>query len=98
MTEVQEASAALKLAREELKRYQQLGNTGAIAQLQIKEKEQASKAAQARLERAKATLNPSAAPVAIATERIAQQRARGSATLATLNKEREELISAQVEI
>jgi len=97
VTEVQEAEASLELAREELKRYQQLGNTGAIATLQIKEKEQAFKAAQARLARAKATLNPSAAPVAIATERIAQERARGSATLATLNKEREELQSTQIE-
>jgi len=96
-TEVQEAEATLELAREELKRYQQLGNTGAIATLQIKEKEQAFKAAQARLARAKATLNPSAAPVAIATERIGQERARGSATLATLNKEREELQSTQIE-
>jgi multidrug efflux pump subunit AcrA (membrane-fusion protein) len=81
-----------------LKGYQQLGKTGAIAQLQIKEKEQAFKAALARLEGFKATLNPSDAPVAIATERIAQERARGSATLATLNKEREQLQSTQIEI
>jgi multidrug resistance efflux pump len=85
-TEVQEAEATLELAREELKRYQQLGNTGAIAQLQIKEKQQAFKAAQARLQRAKATLNPSGAPVTIATERIAQEKARGESSLATLNK------------
>jgi HlyD family type I secretion membrane fusion protein len=96
--EVKEAEAALELAREEIKRYQQLGNTGAIAQLQIKEKEQAFKSAQARLERAKATLNPSAAPVAIATEQIAQDKAIGESTLATLNKEQESLISAQAEI
>jgi HlyD family type I secretion membrane fusion protein len=96
--EVQEAEAVLELAQEQLKRYQQLGNTGAIATLQIKEKEQAFKAAQARLERANATLNPSAAPVTIATERIAQERARGLATLATLNKERENLLQGQAEI
>lgn len=97
-TEVQEAEATLELAREEMKRYQQLANTGAISILQVKEKEQAFKAARARLERTQATLNPSAAPVAIATERIAQERARGSATLATLNQELEKLQSAQVEI
>ncbi len=97
-TEVQEAEATLELAREELKRYQQLGNTGAIAQLQIKEKQQAFKAAQARLQRAKATLNPSGALVTIAAERIAQEKARGESTLATLNKEREELLQSQVEI
>jgi HlyD family type I secretion membrane fusion protein len=97
-TEVQEAEATLELAKEEMTRYQQLGNTGAIAQLQIKEKEQAFKAAQARLRRAKASLNPSNALVAIATEQIAQQRARGLATLASLNKEREQLLQRQVEI
>lgn len=98
LTEVQEAEAALELAKEEMKRYQQLANTGAIAELQVKEKEQAFKAAQAKLKGTKASLNPSAAPVAIATERIAQERARGKATLATLNREREQLQSTQVEI
>lgn len=97
-TKVQEAQAALDLAKEELKRYQRLANTGAIATLQVKEKEQAFIAAQARLKGARSGLNPSAAPVTIATEQIAQERARGSATLATLNKEREQLQSTQAEI
>lgn len=97
-TQVQEASAALELAREEMKRYQQLGKTGGIASLQVKEKEQTFIAATARLERAKATLNPSTAPVSIANERIAQERARGEATLATLNKERESLLQRRIEI
>ncbi|WP_341768575.1 hypothetical protein, partial [Escherichia coli] len=95
---VQEAEAALELAQEELKRYQQLGNTGAIAQLQIKEKEQAFKAAKAILERTKTGLNPSDATVAIAVERIAQEKARGEFTRATLNKERVELERRIVEI
>ena len=98
ITEVQEAEAALELAREELKRYQQLGNTGAIATLQIKEKEQGFKAAVAKLQRVKAGLNPSDATVAIALERIAQEKAKGESTRATLNQEREELIRRQVEI
>ncbi|PPS41461.1 HlyD family efflux transporter periplasmic adaptor subunit [Chroococcidiopsis sp. TS-821] len=96
--EVQEAEAAVELASEEMKRYQQLANTGAIATLQVKEKEQAFKVALARLSRAKAALNPSNASVTIANERIAQERARGLATLATLNKEREQLLQRQVEI
>jgi len=53
-TQVEEASAAL-LAREEMNRYQQLANTGAIAELQVKEKEQAFIAAQARLKGAEAS-------------------------------------------
>ncbi|MBD2778092.1 HlyD family secretion protein [Iningainema tapete] len=97
-TEVTEAAAALELARVQLQQYQQLNNTGAIAQLQIKEKEQAFKAAQAKLERAKAALNPSAASVKIAIERIAQEKARGETTLARLNKQRDELIQRRVEI
>jgi HlyD family type I secretion membrane fusion protein len=96
--EVKEAEAALELAQAQMKQYQQLANTGAIATLQIKEKEEAFKAAQARLERAKAALNPTVASVTMATERIAQERARGESTLATLNKERESLLQRQTEI
>ena len=96
--EVQAAVASLELAQEEMKRYQQLANTGAIAQLQVKAKEQAFKVAQAKLKQAQAGLNPSDATVAIATERIAQEKARGLATLATLKKERENLQSTQIEL
>ncbi len=97
-SDVKEAEASLELARAQMAQYQQLRNTGAVAQLQIKEKEEAFKAAQARLERTQAALNPSTASVAIATEQIAQARARGESTLATLNKERESLLQRQVEI
>ncbi|MEH2382656.1 MAG: HlyD family efflux transporter periplasmic adaptor subunit [Nostoc sp.] len=97
-TEVQELEASLELARQQLKGYEQLGNTGAIATLEIKEKEQAFKAATARLENAKAGLNPSDANVAIAQERIAQELTKGESTLAQLNKEEEEIIRRQVEI
>ncbi|HAJ64804.1 MAG TPA: HlyD family secretion protein [Cyanobacteria bacterium UBA8543] len=96
--EVQEAQASLELARAQMRQYQQLANTGAVPKLQIKEKEEAFKAAQARLERVKTALNPSAAQVAIATERIAQEKAKGESTLATLNKERESLLHRQVEL
>ncbi len=56
------------------------------------------KAAMARLRRAQASLNPSLAEVAIANERIAQEKATGEATLANLNKEREALIQQRIEI
>lgn len=97
-TQVQEAEAALELARVELKQYQQLANTGAIASLQIEEKKQAFIAAQAKLQQAEATLNPSAASITIAAQQISQDRARGRSTLATLNQERSELIGTQVEV
>ena len=97
-TEVQEALAVLELAKTQMEQYQHLASTGAVAQLQIKEKEQAFKAAQAKLERSQASLNPSAQGIAIAKERIAQKRIRGEITLASLNKERELLLQRQIAI
>jgi HlyD family type I secretion membrane fusion protein len=96
--EVREAEAALELARVEMEQYQQLSETGAVAQLQIRQKEQAFKATQARLERMRAALNPSSAEVIMAQERIAQETARGESMLATLNQKREQLRQQQAEL
>jgi HlyD family type I secretion membrane fusion protein len=96
--DVQEAEAALKLAQQELERYQQLANTGAVSQLQIEEKTEAFKTAQARLKRTRAGLNPSADNVTIAQERIAQDRAKGESMLATLNQKRKEIIKQKIEL
>ena len=96
--EVREAEAEVQLAQDELKRYQQLSHTGAVSQLQVREKETALRTVNARLEKVKAYLNPSDAEVAIAKEKIAEEKARGEATLAMLNKEKEQLIQKQVEI
>ncbi|MBV8886401.1 MAG: HlyD family efflux transporter periplasmic adaptor subunit [Chroococcidiopsidaceae cyanobacterium CP_BM_RX_35] len=98
ITETQEAEAALELARVELTQYQKLSNTGAVAQLQVEEKRQAFKAAVAKLQRVKASLNPSQAAVTVANEQIAQERARGEATIAALIKERANLQSTQIQI
>jgi HlyD family type I secretion membrane fusion protein len=97
-TQVQEATAELKFAQTELEQYRQLADTGAVAQLEIQQKEAVFQAAQAKLERAEAGQNPSLAPVAIATERIGQEQARGSSTLAALNKEQESLQQRQTEL
>lgn len=96
--EVKEIEAAVELAREEMNRYQRLANTGAISQLQIKEKQAAFKTALARLETAETALNPSQAEIEIAQEQIFQRRAEGRASLAALNKEREQLIQQQIEV
>ncbi len=96
--EVKEAQAAVQLAQDELERYQQLSHTGAVSQLQVREKETALQTVTARLEKVRAYLNPSDAEVTIAKEKIAEEKARGEATLAMLNKEREQLIQKQVEI
>lgn len=96
--EVKEAEAAVQLAQDELKRYQQLSDSGAVSKLQVKAKETALQTVTARLEKVRAYLNPSNAEVAIAKEKIAEEQARGEATLAMLNKEREQLIQKRVEI
>jgi len=97
-SEVQEAEASLELARTEMQQYEQLKDTGAISQLQIKQKEQALKVALFRLEKAKAGLHPSSANITIAQKRITQQRAKGQSTLAILDRERQELMRRKVEI
>ncbi|GAA6619085.1 HlyD family secretion protein [Scytonema sp. NUACC26] len=62
----------------------------------VEKQQRAIEAAQARLNKAKSTLNPIAG-VAIARERIAQEKARGEATLSRLQQERELLIQRQTE-
>ena len=96
--EVQEVKAALELAKEEKKRYQQLAQTGAVTEIQIKEKEEAFKAARARLKRAEGKLNPSNAAIEMAREQIALAKAQGASTQASLRKERDNLLEKQVEI
>jgi len=92
--------------------YQQLQAKGAISQEKVDEKalmvnshnqaveaqEQAIQMAMARLARAKTSLNPSTAAVTIAQERIAQEKARGEATLAALKKEQSELMGRKIEL
>jgi HlyD family type I secretion membrane fusion protein len=98
VTEVEEAQAALKLAQDELARYQELVTSGAIAQLQLTEKQAAYHTAQARLKRVQTALNPSNAEVEIASGNIAQQQASGKATLAILTKEKQGLIQQKIAI
>ena len=96
--EVEEAEALVEFAQEELARYQQLVETGAIAQLQLKEKEANLKTALARLSRVKAALNPSSAEVEIAQAQIAQEKSRGEANLARLAQEQDRLKERRTEI
>ena len=94
--EVKEAEATAKLAREEWEKYQQLANTGAVSRAQISEKQAALEAALARLERVQVTVNPSSANVAKAREQIAQEKARGEAKIATLDRQKESLQEKQI--
>lgn len=97
--------AALNAAQAKRDRYQPIAASGAIsknqleeAQLGVAQQEQAVEAARAKLQRSQVALNPTDAEVAIATERIAQEKASGQASLATLVKEREALIQQRIEI
>lgn len=96
--DVDAVDAEVALAREEYQRYQQLADSGGISQLQVLERESALNAALARLERAKASLNPSEAPVSRALERLEQIRSSNVAALAALNREREALLQKQLEL
>ena len=94
---VAEAEAAVELATEELNRYQELVQTGIVSQLQLKEKSAALKSFEAKLQQAKASLNPSVEEVTMAKEQIAQEIARGETTLASLNRERQQLQERKIE-
>jgi multidrug efflux pump subunit AcrA (membrane-fusion protein) len=64
----------------------------------IEQQYQTVAAAKARLKRALATLNPTQADVAIAQQRIPQEKAIGEATLATLTRERDALIQQRIDM
>ncbi|MBE9045172.1 HlyD family efflux transporter periplasmic adaptor subunit [Pleurocapsales cyanobacterium LEGE 10410] len=97
-SQAKEAEAAVELAQEEMTRYRQLSDSGAITLIQLKEKEAAYKTAVARLETANAALNPSQAGIEIARQQVFQTKAEAQAMLATLNKERKQLIQQQIEV
>ncbi len=64
----------------------------------MEEKEYAFKVAQTDLEKARTAINPSNSVVTVASERIKQEQAKGEATLAALNKERETLLQQRLEL
>ncbi|WP_414574978.1 HlyD family efflux transporter periplasmic adaptor subunit [Anabaena sp. CCY 9402-a] len=63
----------------------------------LEEKEQALTTAQTNVVKANTALNPSNAPVTVASERIKQEQAKGEVTLAALNKERETLLQQRLQ-
>ena len=97
-TALKTAQANFDLAQDELTRYQNLAQTGAIAILQLKEKESAYRNAQAQLQKAIAQLNPNDDAIQIAQKDIAQATARGNATIATLEQEQQTLLQEQIKL
>jgi HlyD family secretion protein len=96
--DVQEAQAQINLATQEVEGYRQLVDSGAISRLQLAEKESALAAAQARMLKLQAAVNPSEGEVLAAEERIAQAQAGGAATLAGLQQSKQALVQQVLEI
>ena len=99
------AEAGLNAARSKRDRYQAVAASGALSQDQLEEVQftaeqqaQMVEAAKAKARRAEASLNPTEAEVAIATEQIAQEQAGGRVSLAMLSKEHEALIQQRIEL
>jgi HlyD family type I secretion membrane fusion protein len=95
--DLQEAESEVQLALAEMERYQQAADAGVLAPVLLLQKQQAVASAKAKLKRAQTTLDPSDAEVSAAQQRIAQEQARGEATLASLLKEGEILTQKRVE-
>ncbi|MFN6567888.1 HlyD family secretion protein [Dendronalium sp. ChiSLP03b] len=110
--DLQKAQADLDFAKMDRDRYQQLTKIGAIGRREFEQKklvveqtkstlESAKRSvdiAQAKMQSARVAINPSIAMVAIAQERIAQEVAKGQATIANLQKEKQALIQQGVEM
>ncbi len=96
--ELKEAIANYNLALQQQENLRQAVAAGAVAQSQFDERTQAVQAARGRLEKARATADPSNANVTIANEQILREQSRGEATTATLNREKQALNQRQTEI
>ncbi|AFZ23954.1 multidrug resistance efflux pump [Cylindrospermum stagnale PCC 7417] len=110
--DLQKAQADLEFAKMDRDRYEQLAQIGAIGrrefeqkklvveqtELILKAEKQVVNIAKAKVQSAKAAINPTTATITIARERIAQETARGEATIATLNQEKQSLIQRRVEM
>jgi HlyD family secretion protein len=109
---LEKARTDLEFSQREQARMQQLFQEGVVprrdfeqrqlnvkqAQSTVKAEQKAVEIAKAKLRTAKAALNPSVAMVDISKERIVQEKARGDVTVATLRKERSQLLQRRTEI
>jgi HlyD family secretion protein len=110
--DLHKAKADLSFAEVDRDRYKQLAQVGAVGKREFEQKKlvvvqtkaileaekKAVDIAKAKVQVAKASVNPTNATVAMAQERIAQETARGEASIATLKKEKQALIQRRVEM
>ncbi|XGW00592.1 MAG: HlyD family secretion protein [Leptolyngbya sp. BL-A-14] len=97
-SELQEAEASLEIAILQQKRWKAAVAAGAIAQTEVEQKEQAVKVAEARWERAKAASFPSDASITMAEFRLAQEKVKGLAKVASLQQEKAVLEQHRLEL
>jgi HlyD family secretion protein len=110
--DVRKAQADLEFAKVDRDRYQQLAKIGAIGRREFEQKQLVVKQLESVLQSerksleisklkilsARVAVNPSIANVTIAQERVAQEIARGESSLATLNKEKQQLIERRIQL
>lgn len=94
---VREARTQIDLLTREVRSFQLLASSGAVSQLQLYEKQASLEAAKARMVSLQAALNPSAGNVIAAQQRIAQTQASGAATVAQLQKAKQQLAQQRLE-
>jgi len=98
LREVQEAEANMVSAKTESIAFEAAAKDGGVPMVQAEAKRQAYLSAQARLERARTSLNPTNATISVVQEQLAQSEARGQSTTANLLKENEALQQRRAEI
>ena len=97
-TALKTAQANFDLAQDELARYRNLSNSGAISLLQLKEKESAYRNAEAQLQKAQAQLTPSDQAIQIAQKNIAQAIAQKEALVSSLQQEQQNLLQEKFQL
>ncbi|KAF3885929.1 MULTISPECIES: HlyD family secretion protein [Nostocales] len=109
---LQKAKADLDFAQLDRDRYQQLAEIGAVSKREFEQRklaveqakavvdseQRAIDIAKANLQSARAAINPSAAIVAIAKQKIAQETVRGKSTIAAFLREKNALIQKRIEM
>jgi multidrug efflux pump subunit AcrA (membrane-fusion protein)/DNA-binding NarL/FixJ family response regulator len=95
--ELESANVAVEIAKEEFARYKQLGQTGAVSQLQISKQRAILQEAIGRQKQAQAAIAPSNTIIK-GTEQNVEQQASGQAKISSLNRDRKTLIEKQINL
>lgn len=95
---LQAAQARVNLAQREIESFASLVDSGAVARLQLAEKQTELANAEAELRRAQAELNPSLGSVQAAQARIAQAEVSNAVNLSRLQQSKQQLIRESIAV